>query len=251
MRDEIKRAVAQSGNDSKLFFNYLENHFGKLQKFDAETEYEIKLDGVYKKHHLHDINETIEDLIDDSKQWIALRCDITTDYTVNFFTDEAIEYSVFVYENSLMMKIKKHNMVRLKKYTLFKSSEKFEYNKEQIYQILQSTSIQYMASMRKQREKCFVINKKNGIITASAITHCTAQDVVQEQYEIEYYAHLNIPYIQVTEEMIIYELSNISDTLACDDFLGFKPSKQTKFDFTIANNKGTKTKAQILNDIFF
>lgn len=64
MIDEINRAVTQSGSDSKLLFNYLENHFGKLQKFDAETEYEIKLDGVYKKHNLNTIDETIENQID-------------------------------------------------------------------------------------------------------------------------------------------------------------------------------------------
>ena len=181
---DLCKIARETKFDIKSFFKHIESKHGlKLLKFNPDIEYEIKLE-----HNANDLKTTIKDISDkleNSGDFFALNCEAGSDYKVDFFTDNEVEYSIFLYNNKLMMKKKKHHIEKNALLTIFKSSETFEYDGNTIYNIVKQDNIIYMSNMRKIREKDFIINKNTGMVFASAITKCIAGEKIQKQYELE------------------------------------------------------------------
>ena len=99
-----------------------------LQKVDEGMEYEIKFMAKNEALSLQEINKDISNILERAGYFVN-HIERETDYYVDFFCslNDGFEYSVFIYESKVMMKIKKHNKVRYDNFTLCESQEIFEY----------------------------------------------------------------------------------------------------------------------------
>ena len=217
-----------SANDNRTFFNYLTSQYNlKLEKFNSSFEYEIKL-----CHFESDLKKgitTISNGFESGNNFFVLRCNANSDYMIDYLTDNDREYSIFVYENKRMLKIKKHFTQDIGEFKLFKSREIFEYDIEAISEIINNTNIHYVSRMRKIRAKNFVFDVTNGLIFASAITKCIASDQEQLQYELEYYGHFPLAHVNVTDMYIANQLESACSHLKVNADFVLTPCCETKF----------------------
>ena len=245
-RVEIQKLEMASRNKStQILFERIENNLGiKRQKFNDGIEYEIKLDCL-KEYPISKINTDISNILTQFNYYV-IHCDIYTEYNVDYHTDGEYEYSVFIYEDSLMLKIKKHQIINNDDAPIMKSIEKFDYNIDSINSILSNSDIKYIGNMTKARKKDFVISEDNGMIFSSATTCCTRNNISQLQYEIEYYGHYEVAnLLKVDEELVSKELVKIAKILIENEDSYFSKSVQTKFEFLKDNIKGSEIKKPI------
>lgn len=198
---------------------------------------------------LYEINKNVSDIFENTGCFFIHRVQTHTNYKVFFFFSEIdnFEYSVFLYNNKIMMKVKKHEKIKEKTYTICKSSENFIYDYNTIVKILKRVDLKFIGTIQKERVKDFVINKETNIVYASAISLCTCEDKKQIQYEIEYYGDYQEKSSKLTEVKIIEELTKCADILTSS--LNFIPDEETKFEFLIENKRIIESKEQVLDEI--
>ncbi len=207
-----------------------------MQKVDEGMEYEIKFMAKNEALSLQEINKDISNILERAGYFVN-HIERETDYYVDFFCslNDGFEYSVFIYESKVMMKIKKHNKVRYDNFTLCESQEIFEYEYTKILNTICRDDLIYMGTMRKHRVKDFILNKTNGIIYASAISKCMVLDKSQTQYELEYYGHYYGMGTNVNKDVVINELIRMAEVIVADSRGVYYPDNQTKLEFVQSN----------------
>lgn len=143
------------------FFDFLKKTLNlHLTKKYENTEYEIKLSPQNTAENLYEINKQVSDTFAQNSSFFIHRVEVHTNHTVFFFFSEldAFEYSVFLYNNKIMMKIKKHEKLRYDDYTVCKSSENFIYDYNAIIKILKRTDLKFIGTIQKERVKDFILD---------------------------------------------------------------------------------------------
>ena len=138
--DYLKKATKSSD-----FFNSLNSLLNNSLKKEFEgTEFEIKLSLTTVNSDLYEINKNISDMFEATGYLFVHRVQTHTNYKVYFFFSEIdnFEYSVFLYNNKIMMKVKKHEKIKGKTYTVCKSSENFIYDYNNIVNIYAKPFVQ-------------------------------------------------------------------------------------------------------------
>lgn len=235
--------------DADEFLNYVTQTTGcAVEKIDEGMEYEIKFKVNSDKVCLYEINKDVSNILEKSNYY-ANRIERETDYYVDFFLSltDGFEYSVFIYESKIMMKIKKHERLQFEEFTVCESEEKFEYDYMKILSKLNQPDLVYIGTMRKHRVKDFIIDKSNGFIYASAISECTVLGKKQMQYEIEYYGHYKGLCSCVNKEKVIEELIKTSRVIAENPERRYFPDNQTKLEFVESNmNREYEKKKEVI-----
>lgn len=244
--------ILKRAEETENFFESITGMTGeKLKKYNRKYEYEIKLNTNVKKMSLYTINKRISDLFEKENYCYINRVERYTDYNVDYFLDakEGYEYSVFLYEGKIMLKIKKHEKKTYSLTNVFKSSEQFVYDGVKILEYINSNNLIYMGSMRKERVKDFIIDFKSGVVYASAISLCTVNGKEQKQYELEYYGDFLPDAESIAEEDILHELhlKNIIIQEHMSDV--FVASQETKLDFLLKNSLSKETKEMVVMNI--
>lgn len=223
-----------------------------IVKIDEGMEYEIKFAVAKSARSLFEINNDISNILEKANYFVN-RVERKTDYYVDFFCshEDGFEYSVFIYESKMMMKIKKHNKVEHGAFTVCESKETFEYDYTRILNILRREDLVYVGTMRKERVKDFIIDKLNGLIYASAISKCSILDKYQMQYELEYYSHFRGVGTCIDKNKIIQELIKISGIIVEVSNNTYYPDNQTKLEFVEENwnQINTKNKEEVIDKI--
>lgn len=243
--------VLKKADKTGNFFDSITKMTGeRLKKYNKKYEYEIKLN-TDKKMSLYAINKMISDLFEKEDYCYINRVERYTDYNVDYFLDmkKDYEYSVFLYEGKIMLKIKKHEKKLHSSTNIFKSSEQFVYDGTRILEYINSVNLVYMGSMRKERVKDFIIDFKSGFVYASAVSLCTVNGREQKQYELEYYGDFLSDDEKMVEEDILHELhlknmlikEGMSDT--------FVPSQETKLEFLSKNGLPQDKKEYVIMKI--
>lgn len=246
----INTEYLEQAEKSEDFFNNLNKLLNNsLKKEFNGTEFEIKLSLNTLYADLYRINKDISDIFENKGHFFIHRVQNHTNFKVFFFFSEIdnFEYSVFLYNNKIMMKVKKHEKIKVKTYTICKSSETFIYDYNIIINILYRIDVKFIGTIQKERVKDFIIDTERSIIYASAISLCTCENKKQIQYEIEYFGHYQTKSSTLTETKIIEELIRCSDVLTSNS--NFVPNEETKFEFLNKNKKIIESKEQILNEI--
>lgn len=224
-----------SVKDIDTFFAKCSYIYGtEIDKYNEGFEYEIKLDFSNEKN-INVVNKIVSNLLEQSYNYVINRCEKKTDYTVEFFENKVsrVENSIFIYDGKPMLKEKLHTIILSKDYKVFKSTESFVYDREEIRRAINKDEMTYIGSMRKERCKDFILNVQNGMVFASAVSKCTINSESQYQYEIEYYGHYNIGVV-VIEEMVLEELVKIAEILVNKSEVDFQNSEQTKLSFVLS-----------------
>lgn len=230
--------------------DYLSNECSiTLEKYNGDIEYEIKLDYIGEKKDLNEAFSFLREQL--SKQAFFIdSIGRYSDYDVEYFSNGEEELSLFVYENEPLLKLKKHKNIDYNGQKIFCNEENFEYDSSNIKKILFSDNVQHLASMNKKRVKDFLICKKNLIIYASAFTLCEINGKVQLQYELEYYRHIPVENVQVDEELILNQLSQICNLISKDSNNTFVPGSELKCAFAKRYYSANKTKQDAVNCFF-
>ncbi len=223
-------------NEEEFLTYVVETTGFDLQKINEGMEYEIKFATKNEELKLQEINKDISNILERSGYFVN-RIERETDYYVDFFCSlkDGFEYSVFIYESKVMMKIKKHNKIQHDNFTLCESQEIFEYDYTKILNTICREDLIYMGTMRKHRVKDFILDKSNGFIYASAVSKCIVLDKLQTQYELEYYGHYSGMSTNANKDVVINELISLAEIIVADSNGLYYPDNQTKLEFVQSN----------------
>lgn len=173
---------------------------------------------------------------------------------VTFFLKGKTEYSLFRYRGVRMIKLKRHRILKGKRYPIFKNIEtllidktEFERHPEIHYRFtrhhyklinvdalirLLTTRGSIIGEMTKERVKDFVVDARDGRIYAVAVTFCTSRRHTQKQLEIEYAGFLpSYPRTQDHQTEILTGVETVSAQIHRHLAKLFRPSTERKFEF--------------------
>lgn len=227
----------------------------RKKEFDG-IEYEIKLECIDKNKTLSELLKLVELAIDSSNLYQTDKVRTKTEMVSYFFVDKKNEYSIFRYEEKVMLKIKKHNILKSYKFPIFKNTENFMYNLSEIAVKLESKNIVYVGNMIKRRIKDFVIDNQDGRIYSLAITICETLGQLQHQLEVEYYGYLP-GYGKLDEnnesEILerLFKLTNFIYKTCKNEFI---PSIERKYEFvtkysTLNGDEASLQKSRLLSNL--
>jgi len=213
---------------------------------DSEnTEYEIKLECLDKNKELVDFLRMVEAVLKANELYIVDPVQTTSEMTSHFLVDTDNEYSVFRYNGEVMLKIKKHDIIKGRELPIFKNSEHFVYDLAEITAKLQDSRIAYVGSMLKRRIKDFIIDSEDGRVYSLAITICQTGDQKQHQLEVEYYGYLKdrlIPDPQ-DEGALLSKLVTLCAYIQKSCPGEFIPSVERKYEFVFKHGAVTQAEA--------
>lgn len=179
---------------------------------------------------------------------------------VSFYQMDETEYSTFSYRKARMVKIKKHKILHLSPFEVFKSDEKliidegdFANNLKDFsqrfarhnYELIdldrflnQKKHLTFIGKMSKNRVKDFIVDNQDGRIYAVAVTFCQVGNQTQKQLEVEYSGFLDgfAKSDSNIEQTIIESLEKIGKFIYGQLPGLISPSIERKFDFVRRNN---------------
>lgn len=209
----------------------------KIHRYYKDTEYEIKLNLKNKDKSLEDYLFDVENIISKSNQYDVDKVQTKTQMKTHFFADNSNEYSIFRYENKVMLKIKNHNIVQNGLFPIFCNTETFLYELGEIKTKIANDNVQYMGNMIKNRIKDFIIDTNNGLTYSLAITICESNGVKQHQLEVEYYGHLEShkPPQEPSEKEIQDNLVKLTNYIYEANSEDYCISTERKYEFVLKN----------------
>lgn len=194
-----------------------ENVIKQIRRHDftkelKEIEYETKFDIQSETDDCFTVLKKIRECFRDAREFLLCKIrngDALSTHVV-FFTENALEYSLFLYRGAKMIKIKRHGIVKNTAFTVFKNHEELVIDKSDFVRKLSkqrcrfrrhtyrlvdvfrywnntgSPTRKYAGVMEKKRAKDFVLDTHDGRIYAIAVTFCRSGNKIQKQLEIEY-----------------------------------------------------------------
>jgi hypothetical protein len=209
----------------------------KVDRDSENTEYEIKLECLDRSKGLFDFLGAVELALDANPRYFVDPIQTASQMTSHFLVDASNEYSVFRYDGKVMLKIKRHDILKGRAFPIFKNSEHFVYDLAQITQQLAKKQIVYVGSMIKRRVKDFLIDNEDDRVYSLAITICESGDQRQFQLEVEYFGSMREsgkPRAK-TEAELLNRLTEICAYIcqACPN--QFSPSVERKYEFVVKN----------------
>lgn len=208
--------------------------FSQIQKVGRdlpEKEYEIKFELVDKSLELERYLDIFESHMMNHTQYIVDPVQTVSDIDTYFFTDNAMEYSVFRYENELMLKVKNHIILDEFSLPVFANNESFIYTTKVVLDCLVQPQVQYIGSMKKRRIKNFLLDSLDGKVYSIAFTICESNHQRQYQAEIEYNGYIDKQIRTNDENEIVASLVSTSSNVLHVLNGHIIPTKERKFQF--------------------
>lgn len=217
-----------------------------------DREFEIKFEFQQKGLELSHYLALIEKAIKGSGRYVIDPVQVRSTMTTHFFSDNDLEYSIFEYENRLMLKKKRHEVLHSELFQVYCNDETFLYDLNAIKSELEKNQVHYMGCMTKKRIKDFLLNTTDGRIYSLAVTICEAYNQFQYQFEIEYNGYISkMEHLDNNENKLVDALiltaKDLYEVIGSDII----PSGDRKFDFVQRSRPNSTgfNKIDILNEI--
>ncbi len=196
IQQEISIYQKVSSKNQIPFHEFLYKNFDMtLHKELPELEFEIKFS--INKNRVNcsalEILTEFESLFSTDRKYFVDGINIETNMNPHFFVVNDIEYSIFKYNEKVLLKLKNHNIFYKNEIPLYINKKSFIYETQPILDFIQEKEINYYGEIVKKRAKSFLIDKETGQIYSCAATICneiSSRPIIQKQLEIEYHGSL-------------------------------------------------------------
>ncbi|WP_431230465.1 hypothetical protein [Paenarthrobacter nicotinovorans] len=202
---------------------------GRLIRHNDETEVEVKFAVDDERTDPADIlSDVVSGLVDESVLIDHVRDGQTVAYP-SYQTADDVEYSSFIYDGQLHIKIKKHSVAKSADLPIMVSSERFLIG-ESAVEWLAVNSTQAVGQLEKHRAKAFVVDQNSETVFSIAVTVCLHKKAVQRQVEVEYYASLDGTMPRNVQSLVGL-VADMGRVISRNSALALAPTTETKFEF--------------------